>query len=152
MIRRTSQKGVLRRASAARPAAASAASAAAAALLLVGCGGGGLNTAPTKGAGAGATTSTESTSAVGAVLNVTASEYSFTPKTLKASAGQNTIRFVNGGVMEHDFAIDALDIRLTAAPGKTTEATVTLVPGTYKISCTIPGHLQVGMQGTLKVS
>ena len=54
--------------------------------------------------------------------------------------------------MEHDFTIDALDVQLTAQPGKTAEATVTLKPGTYKSYCSIAGHRQSGMHGTLTVS
>jgi len=88
----------------------------------------------------------------GVVLNVTGSEYSFAPSPLKATAGQTTIRFTNKGAVEHDFMIDALGIHLVAQPGKTVEKSVTLKPGTYKSYCSVPGHSQSGMQGTLKVS
>ena len=92
-----------------------------------------------------------STSAAGVVLSITGAEYAFTPPTLTASAGKATIRFTNRGVVEHDFTIDALHVKISAKPGKTAEATVTLTPGTYTFFCTIPGHLQSGMQGKLTV-
>ena len=135
-----SLKGILQRASA--PAAA----AAAAALLVGGCGGGSAD----QNAGPAASTGTPA--AVGVVLDVTGTEYSFAPTTLKASAGPTTIRFTNKGAVEHDFVIKALDVELVARPGKSAEATVTLAPGTYKTTCSVAGHSQSGMQGTLTVS
>lgn len=117
---------------------------AAATLLVGGCGGGG-------GQGAESTTSMGSTLAAGVVLSVTGTEYAFVPPTAKAAAGKTTIRFTNKGTMEHDFVIDALHVKLAAKPGKTAEATVTLKPGTYEYYCSIPGHLQSGMQGKLMV-
>jgi len=90
--------------------------------------------------------------AAGAVLDVTGAEFSFAPAALKAPAGKTTIRFVNKGIMEHDYSIEALKIHITAAAGKTAEAVVTLKPGTYKSLCSVPGHLQSGMRGTLTVS
>jgi len=86
------------------------------------------------------------------VLTLTGTEYSFGPSTLKASAGRTTIRFTNKGATDHDLSIDALGVHLTEKPGKTGEATVTLTPGTYTFYCSVPGHRQSGMQGTLKVS
>jgi uncharacterized cupredoxin-like copper-binding protein len=116
------------------------------AVFVVGaCGGGGAKAAAP-------TASKAPAAAAGVVLEVAGSEFSFTPSALKASAGTTTIRLVNKGVVEHDFTIDALKIKISAAPGKTAEAVVTLKPGTYKSYCTVPGHLQSGMKGTLTVS
>lgn len=119
------------------------------ALLIGGCGGG---TGGGGGQDPGPTTSTGSTPAAGAVLSVEGTEYSYTPSALKATAGQATIRFTNRGAVEHDFLIDAFNVHLIAKPGKTVEVTVTLTPGTYKTYCSIPGHRQNGMEGTLTVS
>jgi uncharacterized cupredoxin-like copper-binding protein len=120
----------------------------AAVFLIAGCGGAAKSAAPeaTKAA------APAPAAAAGNVLTVTGAEFSFTPKALKASAGKTTIRLVNKGVVEHDFTIDALKIKISAKPGTTSEATVTLKPGTYKSVCTVPGHLQSGMAGTLTVS
>jgi uncharacterized cupredoxin-like copper-binding protein len=97
-------------------------------------------------------TSAPTASAVGVVLKLTGSEYSFAPSALKASAGRTTIRFTNGGAVDHDFSIDALHIHLVEKPGKTGEVTLTLTPGTYTFFCAVPGHRQSGMQGMLTVS
>ena len=116
-------------------------------LLVAGCGG--ASSSAQKAAGP-ATSVTPS--AAGVVLKITGNEYSFAPSALKASAGLTTIRFTNGGAVDHDFSIDALKIHLVEKPGKTGEATLTLKPGTYTFFCAVPGHRQSGMQGTLTVS
>ena len=116
-------------------------------LLVAGCGG-----ASSSAGKAGPATSAATPSAAGVVLKLTGNEYSFAPSALKASAGRTTIRFTNGGAVDHDFSIDALHIHLTEKPGKTGEATLTLTPGTYTFFCAVPGHRQSGMQGTLTVS
>ena len=135
--------------------ACTACTASAAVLLVAGCGG-----APDIAKGpdpmadhpGGSMTSTGSHSAAGVVLDITGTEYAFGSGSLKAAAGMTTIRFTNKGAMEHDFSIKTLGIHLNAAPGKSAEATVTLKPGTYKSTCTIPGHAQSGMHATLTVS
>jgi plastocyanin len=137
-----------------RQRASMSAAAAAAVLLIAGCGGGAASApdpdAP-AGAGAGPTASGAQAPA-GAVLEVTGKEFSFAPAPLKAAAGKTTIRFTNSGIMEHDLSIDALKVKIKAAAGKTGEAVVILKPGTYKTTCSVPGHIQSGMVGTLKVS
>jgi plastocyanin len=122
------------------------AAAAAAVLLIAGCGGAAKSATPDAG------TAPAAKAAAGPVLVVTGAEFSFSPVALKASAGKTTIRLVNKGVVEHDFTIDALKIKVHAAAGKTTEATVTLKAGSYKSYCSVAGHLQSGMAGTLTVS
>ena len=140
MVRTFGPHDILRRASA--PAAV-----AVAVLLAAGCGGATGEAHP-----AGPSKSAPTPSAAGVVLNLTGTEYSFAPAALKASAGRTTIRFTNAGAVDHDFSIDALHVHLTEKPGKTGEATLTLTPGTYTFYCSVPGHRQSGMQGTLTVS
>ena len=122
---------------------ASMPAAAAAVLVVAGCGGGSADTG---------TGSQQSQAPDAVVLTVSGTEYSFTPSTLKASAGKTTIRFTNKGAVEHDFTVGGLGVRITAQPGKTAQATVTLKPGTYKTHCSVIGHSQSGMNGTLTVS
>jgi len=88
----------------------------------------------------------------GAELAIEATEYAFSPAPLKAAAGETTIKLTNKGAMDHDLTIDALNVHLTATAGKTAQATVTLKPGTYQVYCSVAGHRQSGMQGTLTVS
>lgn len=152
MFRAPGRKGLMRRAS--MPAAA----AVAAVLLVGGCGSGSGTGGDGDGGADGAakggspTTSAQAPSAVGAVIDLKGTEYSFTPTALKASAGPTTIRFTNAGAVEHDFTIEALGVHLVAQPGKTAQATVTLKPGTYTSSCSVAGHTESGMHGKLTVS
>jgi len=125
---------------------------AAAVLLASGCSGGSSDQHPGTTMSKGEMKSMGSPSAAGTVLTVTGTEYSFSPVKLTAKAGPTTIRFTNKGAVEHDFAVDALGVKLVAQPGKTAEVTLSLKPGTYPSTCSVPGHLQSGMQGTLTVS
>jgi len=129
---------------------------AAAVLLAGGCGGGGdqASTGEHTGSmkGMDHTTTAGPPAAAASVVTFAGTEYSFAPPAAKATVSQTTIRFTNKGAVEHDFKIDALKVHLVAQPGKTVEAPVTLKPGTYKTYCSVAGHSQSGMHGTLTVS
>ena len=61
--------------------------------------------------------------------------------------------FRNGSsTSPHTFTIAALGLDLKADPGGSESATLKhLKAGTYQFICTIPGHAQLGMKGTLVV-
>ena len=61
------------------------------------------------------------------------------------------IKAVNKGALPHTFTI--LDVADTGevAAGSSAEVTVNLPPGDYTFDCSIPGHKEAGMVGTLKV-
>ena len=73
---------------------------------------------------------------------------------LTAKAGKVTIDFDNPAAIEHDVAIekDGKEIAKSAliSEGKTS-VTRELEPGTYTFLCTVPGHAEAGMEGTLTV-
>jgi uncharacterized cupredoxin-like copper-binding protein len=120
---------------------------AASALLLSACGGGGSGGATTTAA-----TSPETTVA-GMEITVTATEFVFDPDTLEVPAGVPvTITLINRGVVEHDFTIEELGIDVLAQPGETVSETFTFEAGEYHILCSIPGHHEAGMLGTLTVT
>jgi plastocyanin len=80
-------------------------------------------------------------------------EFYFDPDTVTASAGSTEIVIDNsGGVVEHDFTLDELGIEIYASPGETVSEVVNLDAGTYDFYCSIPGHREAGMEGTLTVS
>ncbi len=87
-------------------------------------------------------------------LHITATEFSFTPKTFQVAAGQKvTVMLENKGAIEHDLSIDGTSFKIVAKPGQTASGTFTLdKPGTYEVICAIPGHKDAGMKGTLTVS
>ncbi len=73
---------------------------------------------------------------------------------LTAEAGEVTIDFDNPSALEHDVAIEQggkqIAISETITKGKTSVST-DLEPGTYTFLCTVPGHAEAGMTGTLTV-
>ena len=74
---------------------------------------------------------------------------------LSSKPGKVTIDFTNPSALEHDVAIEGegkelADSELVANGGKTT-ASAELAPGTYTFYCTVPGHREAGMEGTLVV-
>jgi len=63
-----------------------------------------------------------------------------------------TVRVENLGVILHDFTIDQLGVTSgTLSRGQATAVTINAAPGTYQFYCSIPGHRQAGMRGTLTV-
>ena len=87
-------------------------------------------------------------------VTVVAKEFTYTPSKVTVKAGQ-PVQLVldNKGVIEHDFVVDKLKVKMgTIQPGKT--GTVTFTPnakGTFEFYCSVPGHKEAGMKGTLVV-
>lgn len=117
---------------------------AAVALAVAACGGSSPTPTP-------APTDEPSPEPVGIVLETT--EYKFTPDTFTMKAGEaTTITLVNKGVVEHDFTFDPQEFKVQVAIGKTASGTLTIAePGTYDFWCSVPGHKENGMVGTLTV-
>jgi nitrite reductase (NO-forming) len=86
-------------------------------------------------------------------VTVKASEFNFNPGTLQVPAGRKvTLTLANEGTTDHDLTVDALGVKLQAGPGKVASGDFTFdKPGAYDFYCTIPGHKQAGMHGTLTV-
>lgn len=91
--------------------------------------------------------------AVTETVTVETKEFSFTPDSISIAAGSTEVVVDNSaGVVEHDFTIDALDVEIYAAPGTTESEVIEFEAGTYEFYCSIPGHREAGMEGTLTVS
>ena len=117
---------------------------------------GGESTAEQGGAGAGKEESNSGGS--GSTLSVEADpggELAYTTTTATAKAGQVTVDFNNPQALTHDVAIEdssGKEVGATEliASGEDS-TTVDLKPGTYHYFCTVPGHREAGMEGTLTV-
>jgi plastocyanin len=80
---------------------------------------------------------------------------SFDTKQLSAKAGAASIAFTNSSQVEHNLTIAQGSVVTGATPtftGGAKTLTVNLKPGTYTFYCSVPGHRQAGMEGTLKVT
>lgn len=80
----------------------------------------------------------------------------FTSSTLTAKAGKATIKFTNMSQLPHNMTIvTSSGSKVGATPtfsGGTKTLSVDLKAGKYTFYCSVPGHRQAGMQGTLTVS
>ncbi len=110
-----------------------------------------------------------SSSGGGNSFNVTMTDFKFQPDTLNVSAGQTvTVNLKNSGSVQHTFTVmktpisgsytsaDAGNIFYNSdvvQPGasKTVTFTAPSTAGTYQIICTVQGHFEAGMHGSLVV-
>jgi len=72
-----------------------------------------------------------------------------------AKAGEVTVDFTNPQPIPHDVAIEDSSGKVIAQTEEVSEgsdsATADLKPGEYTFFCTVPGHREAGMEGTLTV-
>ncbi|MFI5009294.1 MAG: plastocyanin/azurin family copper-binding protein [Solirubrobacterales bacterium] len=79
---------------------------------------------------------------------------SYDTTTLTAHPGKVTIEFTNMAPLQHNVTVESSGSTLGATPtfsGATKSLTLDLKAGTYTFFCSVPGHRQGGMQGTLTV-
>ena len=76
-------------------------------------------------------------------------------KALSAKAGKVTIAFTNASQVGHDVTIAKGPTKLAGTnviTNSKASVSVSLKPGAYVFYCSVPGHRQAGMQGTLTVT
>jgi plastocyanin len=82
-------------------------------------------------------------------------QLAYTTDQASAKAGQVTVEFENPQALSHDVAIEGSSGTTVGKTELVAEgsavATVNLKPGTYHYYCTVPGHREAGMEGTLTV-
>ena len=150
-----------------------------AAVALVACGGGSSSSSEETGAVAGAAQEAEEKAeeageeaegkaeevekeaegaAGGSTIAVEADpsgNLAFTSDEISAKAGKDTIEFTNESPVPHDVVIEDENgkelggVEVVQEGSETGE--VELKPGTYTYFCSVPGHRQAGMEGTLTV-
>ena len=78
-------------------------------------------------------------------------EFYFKLSATSAPRGAVTFVFRNVGQVAHDFKVNGKKTP-SLGPGKSARLVVRFTkPGKYLFSCTIPGHAQAGMKGTLTI-
>lgn len=78
----------------------------------------------------------------------------FNTSTLAAKTGNVQIVLSNPSPLSHNISIQGPGANAqgpTVGHGGTSTVTANLTPGTYTFYCSVPGHRQAGMQGTLTV-
>lgn len=109
-----------------------------------------------KGEGSGKAKAKAPAKGPGGTLQLAAdpTQLAFDTTTLTSKPGKVTIDFDNPATLEHDVAIEQngkqIAVSETIGKGKTS-VSADLAPGTYTFLCTVPGHAEAGMEGTLTV-
>lgn len=87
-------------------------------------------------------------------LEASETELAYNTTSLSAKAGKVTIDFKNPSALEHNVVIEQNGKELAGfepiASGEESES-AELKPGTYTFYCSVPGHREAGMEGTLTV-
>jgi len=140
-----------------------------ASLALVACGGSSDNSSSTTATSGGGESSAESTTggnansagggaSGGSTVSIEADpggNLAYTTSSASAKAGKVTVDFNNPQELTHDVKIEDSSGEEVGGTeliaGGSDSATVNLKPGTYTFFCSVPGHREAGMEGTLTV-
>ena len=135
-------------------------------LVLAGCGSSSSTSSsastPTSAATATSTSSTPAgapaPAGAGSALSLSANpegQLKYNTTSLTAKAGKVSIDFTNMSPLGHDVTVASSSGAVVGATpifeGGSKTLSLNLKPGTYKFYCTVPGHRQAGMEGTLTV-
>ena len=75
----------------------------------------------------------------------------YTFKNAQAPAGPLTVESPNKSNTPHDISVVGKATGKVVTGGGVSTISVNLTPGKYMFECTVPGHAQAGMKGTLTV-
>jgi uncharacterized cupredoxin-like copper-binding protein len=140
-----------------RRASAAIAVAALAVLGLAACGGGSDNNDTTAAATPPATTTSGGGGGGGGstvdISTPSGTDLAFNQKDVSTKAGTVTIDFDNMQAIQHDVKVEDSSGQELGGTDLVSSATATgtvdLQPGTYTFFCSVPGHREAGMEGTL---
>jgi uncharacterized cupredoxin-like copper-binding protein len=116
------------------------------ALVAAGCGGGKAKLVRTGPKGIGVQPTFQ--------LTADAHKLQFDKKLIQAGAGPVHLVMVNPSSTPHNIAIKGKGVNVkgpVVQNGSQSAVTVTLKPGVYEFYCSVDGHEQAGMKGTLRV-
>ena len=124
-------------------------------VLLAGCGGGEASEQASAGEEHGAHDHAENSAVVEGAreIEVSGKDLRFSPEELEVKAGEDVTIVFTAADVTHDFTVEGTDVHVGAEGGQTAKGGLRIdEPGTYTYVCTVPGHEQAGMRGTLKVT
>jgi cytochrome c oxidase subunit 2 len=85
-------------------------------------------------------------------IEVTARSFEFDPEEITVTAGEDVAIVLTSEDLVHDFTIEELDVHVAADADETSEGGLRAdEPGRYTYYCTVTGHRDAGMEGTLIV-
>lgn len=128
------------------------------AALLVGCGGD--DSSDTSSTTESTTTQTEAPATeqtAGDTVDLQANPegtLAYEETSLTAKAGTVSIDFTNDSPIGHDVVVEQGDKEIASTPIITEDSAVTtfdVEPGSFTFYCSVPGHREAGMEGTLTV-
>lgn len=110
-----------------------------------------VGTGGTTGHGSSESSGAETGGEASDAITMDATITGFDPASLDVKEGKVTITYVNLDPMVHDFTIDELGVHVPVDPDETTTFTFEATPGVYTFYCSVPGHREAGMEGTVTV-
>ena len=85
-------------------------------------------------------------------VEVVGNAFTFDPDEIHVTAGEDIAIVLTSEDILHDLTIDELDAHVAADKGDTAEGGFRAdEPGSYTYYCTVEGHREAGMEGTLVV-
>lgn len=85
-------------------------------------------------------------------IDVSADALSFDPAEIRVAVGEDIAVALTSADMLHDFTVDDLEAHVPAEAGETVEGGFQATqPGNYSFYCSVEGHREAGMEGTLIV-
>jgi uncharacterized cupredoxin-like copper-binding protein len=96
-------------------------------------------------------------SPVATTITVSEFEFGFTLSQTTVPCGTVTFVMTNSGTVTHNFILSgtvpaSAGVGPTLNPGQSASMTASVVPGSLDYLCSIPGHAESGMKGTLTVT
>lgn len=87
-------------------------------------------------------------------IAVSGTEFSFNPNSLTLKQGERVrVVFTNTGSLPHDFVIEGLGIKTKVIGAGETDTIEFTVPASvnYSFYCSVPGHREAGMEGSIRI-
>jgi uncharacterized cupredoxin-like copper-binding protein len=129
---------------------------AAIAVPIVGCGGSSDDDSTSNAATQASTTSGGGGGGGAGTVDLSATDFKFTPSDPSVKSGEVTFKMTNDGQTTHSLEIEDVngqDVELEGdvSPGQSGTLTANLKPGTYEFYCPVDNHKEMGMEGEITV-
>jgi uncharacterized cupredoxin-like copper-binding protein len=130
---------------------------AAVAVPIVGCGGSSDDDSTSNAAAPASTTSGGGGGGAGGTVDLSATDFKFTPSDPSVKAGDVTFKMTNDGQVTHSLEIEDVtpghdqELEGDVSPGQSGTLTANLKPGTYEFYCPVDSHKEMGMEGEITV-